>query len=385
MPYLKVLTISGEYPPARGGIGRYTDNLVKAIRNYAEVIVACAQSNVTNDKNVYSIIQAGDYRNSERILSLIKEFRPDIVHVQYEPLFYDRWKQTIFGVRPRSSTLQNFYHSSDVPVVTTAHSIFPYPEFEEFFDSKINRRGGRFEFLPLSFRIYVRKWYLRKSYDSLLRITKFSKHFINLNKATQDIIGHGRLIYIGSAPAFTFAVDKQKLREELGLPPDKMLLLAFGFATHFKGFDILNDITMPKGWALVVKQTPRAEKPIPIQNAINLSFDYLDEQGLSKLFFACDAMIFPRKIASGSGVLFDALAHGLPFVATNLTFFREFAELGLGVVAERNPESFNKAIEQLASNYSKFVENVEQFKPQLTWDTVAKKHIEVYSDLISNN
>ena len=42
------------------------------------------------------------------------------------------------------------------------------------------------------------------------------------------------------------------------------------------------------------------------------------------LFYAADVVILPYKVTAGSGVMFDALAHGLPFIATNLGFFKEF-------------------------------------------------------------
>jgi len=40
--------------------------------------------------------------------------------------------------------------------------------------------------------------------------------------------------------------------------------------------------------------------------------------------YAADALILPYKVSSGSGVMFDGLAHGLPFVATDLGFLRIF-------------------------------------------------------------
>ena len=46
---------------------------------------------------------------------------------------------------------------------------------------------------------------------------------------------------------------------------------------------------------------------------------------MSHLFCASDAKIMPYSVTSGSGVMFDALGHGLPFVASDLGFFKEFA------------------------------------------------------------
>jgi glycosyltransferase involved in cell wall biosynthesis len=76
--------------------------------------------------------------------------------------------------------------------------------------------------------------------------------------------------------------------------------------------------------------------------------------------------------------MFDALAHGLPFVATDLRFFREFAAQGLGITAKRNPHEFSKGLEDLRSNYVKYKEVVNTFKEKLKWDYVAKQHSTLY-------
>ncbi|MDX1371373.1 MAG: hypothetical protein R3321_02835 [Nitrososphaeraceae archaeon] len=36
--------------------------------------------------------------------------------------------------------------------------------------------------------------------------------------------------------------------------------------------------------------------------------------------------------------MFDGLAHGLPFIASDLDFFKEFSKKGLGICVKRNGE-----------------------------------------------
>ncbi|HEU4822984.1 MAG TPA: hypothetical protein VFS97_06125, partial [Nitrososphaeraceae archaeon] len=87
----------------------------------------------------------------------------------------------------------------------------------------------------------------------------------------------------------------------------------------------------------------------------------------------------------GSGVMFDALAHGLPFIASDLGFFKEFANKGLGIVVNRKSEEFSNAIKALEKNYLHYVERVNRFSStHLSWDSVAKQHIKLYLDVISN-
>jgi glycosyltransferase involved in cell wall biosynthesis len=90
----------------------------------------------------------------------------------------------------------------------------------------------------------------------------------------------------------------------------------------------------------------------------------------------------PYKVTAGSGVMFDALAHGLPFIATDLDFFREFAAKGLGITAKRNPHEFSKGIKKLDRNYFKYAESVDAFKQNLKWNFVARQHSQLYYSTI---
>lgn len=376
----------------QGGVGRYTSNLVHALSNKAEVVVVCNKSNVNNEDNVYSLISTGDYDNSNAILKLMKDIRPDIVHIQYENALYERGTTLSGIVKNRISyspktTLDKFYLTSSVPTVTTLHTVYPYDEYIAYVRERIHEKEGRFRFLPVRFRAPIRRWVFDKGYNLFTHITKFSNEIINLARATHDIVGRGRVIYHGGEPIPSDA-SREELREEFGLPRDKMLLLAFGYADSSKGLEILSKVELPHDWVIVTKQTKHyrsLDKTVNVQNGINLDLGYMNEYSMSKLFFACDAIVLPYEIVAISGVMFDALAHGLPFVASNLTFFREFAEQGLGVVSHREPKSLSNAINLLSSDYEKFRRNVENFRPELRWDMVASKHMEVYLELIDDD
>jgi glycosyltransferase involved in cell wall biosynthesis len=100
---------------------------------------------------------------------------------------------------------------------------------------------------------------------------------------------------------------------------------------------------------------------------------------MSHLFYASDAVIMPYSVTSGSGVMFDALAHGLPFVATDLGFFKEFARKGLGIAVKSRADEFSEALKVLDTNYPYYKKEVECFRSKLRWDLVAKKHIKLYT------
>jgi glycosyltransferase involved in cell wall biosynthesis len=429
---MKVLVVSGEYPPMKGGVGRYTLNLVHALAKKSNIDVSVAisaaaaataaaapptplpppafattattgapgASPTSNKATVYpGIVRKGDKQNSDHLLKLVSEIKPDIVNIQYERGLYEvdtTIRHTLWRL-VHGSTLDRFYRKCPVPIVSTLHTVFPEEEYRSYVKDRALRKEGRFGFLPMPLRAAIRRWVMEQRYHLLLEVVRLSDGIISPARTIKDVVKRGTVIYHGAEPnievSSSRANDKQQqFRNELGLPTDKMLLLAFGYAGSYKGFDLLGSLRLPDGWSLVVKQTKHergSEKPIDVRknednsNVISLHLGYLDDSTLSKLFFACDAIIFPYKVVSVSGVMFDALAHGLPFIASNLRFFKEFADMGLGIACNRDMQSFEQAIGNLAMAYDEYKTRVEQFRSNLRWSNVAQKHVEFFLELIS--
>jgi glycosyltransferase involved in cell wall biosynthesis len=231
---------------------------------------------------------------------------------------------------------------------------------------------------------------------------KLSYAGISLSKYMADRIGGGHVIYHGAEPAILPSVPKAKAREIFSLPQDKMIAVAIGFGTATKGWDILSKIDMPNGWMMVLNSSKghfnKEQSVYDVQytrnnsssndynnnkKIIDLQRGFLKDEELSMLLYASDIVMLPYKITSGSGVMFDSLAHGLPFVASDLDFFKEFAEMGLGITAKRNPESFAEAIHKLGDSYDKYSKSVDNFKEQFRWEFVAKQHIDIYNHAIT--
>src|SRR5919202_2591741 len=137
---MRLLMVSGEYPPMKGGVSRYTYSLVKALAKKVEVCVATNEdvsnipeehddhtdydsSNNNNDNNnltPYPIIRKGDRGNSDRLLKLVSQFKPDVVNVQYERGLYeiDTPLHIIRGIL-YGSTHDKFYKACQIPTIST--------------------------------------------------------------------------------------------------------------------------------------------------------------------------------------------------------------------------------------------------------------------------
>src|SRR5438105_233407 len=113
-----VLMVCTEYPPMKGAAGAYAANLTKALkRNGMNVYVACNDSG----KGDFYGLSPTNRQNSEILLKIVNELKPDIVHVQFESGLYG------LILDPKDSTksgtyIDSFYTKCKTPIVTTFHS-----------------------------------------------------------------------------------------------------------------------------------------------------------------------------------------------------------------------------------------------------------------------
>lgn len=404
---MKVLMVSTEYPPMRGGVGRYSAKLVQALRKTAtgiEVDVVCNE----DGNGEYRGISPRNERNSEVLLKIVEEeSRPDVVHVQFEPGLYGL-KLNLTKPSASRTFIDQFYRWCKVPIVTTFHSAYTWREWMG--QGMVVKRHGRIGKFGIPLRIAVTTWKRLVDYEAFHDITKeklkLSKAGICFSKYMARRIGGGYVIYHGADPAISPPISKAEARERLCLPQDKMIAVAIGFSTATKGWDILSKIDMPNRWIMVLNsskghfsneqnltygiQYRRNKKGMTndddddntTSKVIDLQKGFLSDEELSVLFYASDVVVLPYKITSGSGVMFDALSHTVPFVASDLDFFREFEEMGLGITAKRDPVSFARAIDNLGKMYDNYSRAVDNFRLQLSWEYVAKQHIELYDRAI---
>jgi glycosyltransferase involved in cell wall biosynthesis len=205
------------------------------------------------------------------------------------------------------------------------------------------------------------------------------------------MIGGGEVIYHGSESFISPRPTKNEARAKFSLPQEGRIALALGFRTATKGWDVLAKMKIPDGWSIVVSSSKNHynKENLNLQleknnNIIILERDFLSEKDLGLLFYASDAIVLPYKVSSGSGVMFDALAHGLPFVATDLEFFKEFAAQGLGITVRRDPDEFCNGLVAIEQDYANYKESVDIFKKKIRWDVIAKQHAMVYSRIIES-
>jgi glycosyltransferase involved in cell wall biosynthesis len=392
---MRVLMVSTEYPPMTGGIGRYTSNLTKALQKQGlEVYVVCDDKGDGN----FSGISPENKQNSEVLLKIVEKLKPDLVHIQFDPGMYGLTLNTTMMSRTGGTYIDLFYHKCKTPIITTFHSAYTLREWIK--NAFLIKRVGRTGILGVPARMAVTAWKRFLNYGSFHNLNRekleLSRSGIVFSHYMHNLLGGGEIIYHGADPAICDNPNKNEARDFFSLsrevPREEFkthrIVLALGFKTATKGWNILEKMHIPDGWTMVVNSSKgyyntenielRWNKPSNKKNVIDIQRGYLSDEELSMLFYASDAVVLPYSITSGSGVMFDALAHGLPFVATDLEFFREFSSQNLGITVKRNPASFSKGLQELHKNYSKYAQAVNDFKGKLKWSNVAKEHLKIY-------
>jgi glycosyltransferase involved in cell wall biosynthesis len=426
---ISVLMVSTEYPPMFGGVGRYTKNLSDALKKLGiGVYVACNEKG----NGDYFGLDAFNPHNSDVLMNIVDELSPDLVHVQLEHGLYGLKLGTISPNRI-STNIDQFYDRCQVPIVTTFHSAYPFTQWMRLakrFPIYLNNidRKNLFHILPFNSAKQILEYWKRiLNYKSFSELNKqkmqkskasivFSDYMARLlldnfsnNKYSNGLRDKCKVIYHGAEPNLRYTVTKEAARSIFSLPSDKniKIALATGFATHTKGWNILKEMHIPANWIIVTnhsrnhysKEIPFLSHPSSYKITVSdinskssldtrlfeLNRGFLTDEELSILFYASDAIILPYTVTSASGVMFDALGHGLPFVASDLGFFKEFANKGLGIVVNRKSEEFSNALKILEKNYLQYIQRIDRFsKSHLSWDSVAKQHIKLYLDVMGS-
>lgn len=141
---------------------------------------------------------------------------------------------------------------------------------------------------------------------------------------------------------------------------DELRLLAFGVLKHYKGLDVLlealEDIDLP--FRLEIRGLCTSEELVrdiearllrhPRREAIHWQRSFVGEDEVPGLFAAADALVLPYRAIDQSGVLFQALRHGVPVVATKVGSFPEYVVPAVGELCEPgDPVSLRAALLRL--------------------------------------
>jgi glycosyltransferase involved in cell wall biosynthesis len=388
----------------QGGVGDYTHQLGCALGALGVDVHVLTHTDAGGDHlrtwsaafepTVHPLIERYGWQVWRHTPHLVKELRPDIVHIQYQPAAYGLhgainllpWRLRLSGRRPHILTT---FHDLRVPY------LFP--------------KAG-----PLRWRAVL----VLASASDLCVVTN-PADWLRLSDA--GVISRLRAIPIGSNIACQPPADYDRSRQRArwGVGPDDWLLAYFGFLNASKGGE-----TLIRALAELV-QAGRPAKLLMVGGQVGSSdptnraylariegligelgltgrvqwTGFVTDREVSANLLAADCAVLPYREGASlrHGSLMAALAHGLPIISTQVPEEVRRAgperqvfplpqdgvsallvppddpvQLAAAVAAAMTDPHLRACLAQAALNLSH----------QFTWDTIARRHLEAYRELV---
>jgi glycosyltransferase involved in cell wall biosynthesis len=357
---LRILLITGWFPPLKCGVGDYTARLAAALADRGDVDVAVltdARVQSVNRANVEIIAAIKGWTLSDlyRIARIVATWRPDVVHMQFGSNGYRRrvlpWVLPWLLTRGRIHVVQTWHEYSGDPlrVIRNLPNAFA--------------PGGLVTVKP-NYQQMMHGWYRR-------------------------LIAHKEFRYIPNAstiPSVALAEkDRQSLRMEM-CGEGKRLVAYFGFANARKGVDRVFDIANPETDCLVLicdlaesdeyqrRVLNRLSTPPWLGKARSTGF--LPPERVGQLLAAADAVVLP--FPDGGGVWSTsaqaAMAQGTFVLATA----RDRSGYDpVENVYYADPANLDEMREALGM-YAGGARSRSGIGADLGWNSIARQHVELY-------
>ncbi|AKB69079.1 glycosyltransferase family 4 protein [Methanosarcina mazei] len=371
---MKVVHIA-EWEQSTGGAFNVLINLIS---NFSEMetlieihVISFSDRNETLFKNGYTIhlIKYVDFPTArywylpKLLKQKIIEIDPDIIHLH-------------FTYPPYS-----FVSKLSIPTVITTHGL-----------SSINVKGSRSKRNYLNFRFILDPYFEKKALSDADRIITVSEYMKN---RVDKILGmNSKTVYIPNG------VDCNKYNYiENSYKRNHFSIFYLGRLLKIKGLDILIKAlpivkkSIPDIHLYVAGNGSQCEKIRVLvrelgleRNVTFLGFIYSEREKIDTLK-SMDIFAIPSRFESSSIVLIEALAAGIPVVATNVGGMPEILDYGkYGILVEPdNPVRLAEGIIKLLDNPElrrKLSEDGKERVKDYSWDKITKKTIEVYHSII---
>jgi glycosyltransferase involved in cell wall biosynthesis len=361
------------YPPIECGIATYTRFLTDALRA-KEVDVYIISHYGGQGKNVFSTFDYEDKDLSYKIFDMVIRLSPDLVHIQHEFNLFGKH----YGVAIVPLYLQ--LKMTKIPCVTTLHSVY-------------KKNTDEHKILFSSFLNYSDKVIVHESFQKEALIKELDIKGGSNNKIC--VIPHGAREILPIPHA----------KKKLGLDENTKIVLMIGYFSPYKNFEKIIDI-----WPEIVKRY--GEKVIlliagklrtisyldyrnllferinssPARTYIKVIRGQISQESFDIILSAADVVVLPYKKISQSGIFAHCMAFGKPVVTSNNPTMRTiFSEYRAGLMSDTDEEYIENILCLLKDEkkYMELSQNACRYvKEKISWSIVAKKHIEIYRELI---
>jgi len=377
-PTRRILFVTGEYPPRRGGIADYLVRLRTSLEDTGARTYVATEA-VPHDApvdRVFRIAPRPWCRQIVTVMQLAKRTRSDVVHIQFQAGAFESALQA--ALMPWALRLKGFRGL----VVVTFHDLAePY----------VFPRAGP-----------IRRWavdVLRGWADVCIYVDAYDRA-----RVSSRIPGEWRRSQvIPAGPAIEpppSLGSRAETRSALGLPADDFLVGFFGFRQAGKGLEALAAAMRSPALtgcgarlALVGAAGPRMSPrraAAQVQQATFAGVDvlepgYLEPTDVSRWLRACDVAALPydEGLSTRRGSFMVAAAHGLPVVTTT-PVRPDLLDVRHGEVAftpVRDPESLSAALVRVRDDpdYRSTLEaGSRAVARRYSWRRIARQTLDAY-------
>ena len=384
----------------RGGLIHYAFNLSKALaeRGHAVTLVTAASYELADQETPEGVqvlrpigrwapakgsrwpaLLSNLARKVEAIADaltvtlLARRLRPDVIHIHC--------------TNPASLVYHLFFRLLNIPLVATTHVVTPHEDMAA--EGVIYRLIHRTPHHLIA----------HSEFDRRRLLDEF-----NIEPSRTAVIPHGEYGFfsaVGEEGEGATTPDRRATaRQHLGLESDEEVVLFFGYIREYKGLDLLFE-----AWPTVANERPRvrlliAGDPVQLpaerrreleQWAESLGavhhFGYVPFEDVSRYFAAADLLVMPYRRISQSGVLYLALALGVPVVATRVGALPEVLAEGESAVfvPPESPADLAQALARVLGDSElrgRLAAGGRRVAEEHSWPSIAGKAEEVFSGLL---
>ncbi|WP_298490610.1 glycosyltransferase [uncultured Chloroflexus sp.] len=380
---MRILFITGEYPPQPGGVGDYTQRLAQTLASTGyEVMTLTAaqgrwrlwQATSSGDKALPTPRNGASWRllAAVRLVKIVRRLRPTWCHIQYQTGAYNLQ----IGV----NMLPLLLRRTGITTAITYHDLLPPYLFP---------KAGP-----------VRNWVTLLPARSATAVVVTNPE----DEATLRAAGiQPRLIPIGAniEPSLPPDYDRDAWRTCLGVTANEALIGYFGLLSPGKGIDLLIDVVASQpDWHLLIigggatSPTDRTYAD-SVQQRLTMTglrhrvivTGHVTATQVSAYLSACDVIALPFRDGASlrRGSLLAALAHGCVIVTTPPASAATAAALtGAVQFAAAQPDAFTAAISALLDNpaaRTRLGEAARAVARRFDWQLIAAAHSEMYQAL----
>jgi len=194
--------------------------------------------------------------------------------------------------------------------------------------------------------------------------------------------------------------NKIKAKKELNLSGPVYLLIGTMIPDH--GHDIIIKQADKIGKTILVVTNPSAvnDRNVErIENFLELNKNIVKQNNFEKFvrfdlgfvpyetwwkyFSAADLILLPYRGGIGSGLFADAMAMKKPVIASNIPYFRDFAQNYGCIELAKDDEDFQRVIKKAMKpkNYKKMIEESERYFKENGLTPISKKYKKLYESL----